>query len=149
MEGLFATLWDAGIARHDLYLAWDFTVASERSLAGRMLHIRDDAFASIGDDVPEFDVTSVEDSVDDRIFRTVHGTFEVPLYLTGSGEPGSRFAYDSPSPDALPARNGTFSADFQCNIPRATSADGADPVEPARGVVSVSYTHLTLPTIYS
>ena len=37
-------------AGDDLYLAWDFTVASERNLSERMLHIRDDAFASlIGD----------------------------------------------------------------------------------------------------
>ena len=34
-------------AASDLNLAWDFTVASERNLSGRMLHIRDDAFASL------------------------------------------------------------------------------------------------------
>jgi hypothetical protein len=39
----------AGIARDDLYLAWSFTVASERNLSERMLHIRDDAFAKLGD----------------------------------------------------------------------------------------------------
>jgi hypothetical protein len=49
MEALFGDLADAGIARGDLYLAWDFTVASARSLAGRMLAIRDDAFAQLGD----------------------------------------------------------------------------------------------------
>ena len=37
----------AGIARANLNLAWDFTVASEQNIAGRMLHIRDDAFASL------------------------------------------------------------------------------------------------------
>jgi hypothetical protein len=49
IEALFATLAKAGIARDDLYLAWDFTVASADSIAGRMLHIRDDAFAQLGD----------------------------------------------------------------------------------------------------
>ncbi|HYH61771.1 MAG TPA: hypothetical protein VD766_07885, partial [Solirubrobacterales bacterium] len=39
----------AGIARDDLYLAWDFTVASERNLTERALAIRDDAFAELGD----------------------------------------------------------------------------------------------------
>ena len=39
----------AGIKRRSLYLAWDFTVASERSLSERMLSIRDDAFAQLGD----------------------------------------------------------------------------------------------------
>ena len=46
---MFATLADAGIARDDLYLAWDFTIASERNLTERMLTIRDDAFAQLGD----------------------------------------------------------------------------------------------------
>ena len=32
MESIFRTLWQAGIPRHDLYLAWDFTVSSERNL---------------------------------------------------------------------------------------------------------------------
>jgi len=45
MESTFATLAEAGVAREDLYLAWDFTVASGRNLSERLLHIRDDAFA--------------------------------------------------------------------------------------------------------
>ena len=49
MNAIFATLGEAGIAKSDLYLAWDFTVASERNLSERMLHIRDDAFAQLGD----------------------------------------------------------------------------------------------------
>jgi hypothetical protein len=48
-ESLFATLGQAGIARRDLYLTWDFTVASEQSLTGRALSIRDDAFSQLGD----------------------------------------------------------------------------------------------------
>ena len=49
MEDVFATLAAAGIARNDLYLAWDFTVASRESLTKRALAIRDDAFAALGD----------------------------------------------------------------------------------------------------
>src|SRR5690606_38770393 len=45
----FSDLGRAGIEREDLYLAWDFTVASERNLTERMLSIRDDAFAQLGD----------------------------------------------------------------------------------------------------
>ena len=33
----------------ELYLAWDFTVASREGLTGRALHIRDQAFAELGD----------------------------------------------------------------------------------------------------
>jgi hypothetical protein len=48
-ERLFNTLKDAGIPRRGLYLAWDFTVASDRNIAGRLLHMRDEAFAELGD----------------------------------------------------------------------------------------------------
>jgi hypothetical protein len=44
MESIFATLGAAGIARNDLYLAWDFTVSSSRSMTEWLLSIRDDAF---------------------------------------------------------------------------------------------------------
>lgn len=132
MEGIFATLADAGIARDSLYLAWDFTVSSRRSLSERILHIRDDAFASLGDAAPTFSVDSVENDVDDRIYRRVTGTFTVPNYLTGTGAPGSRF---NNGPDGLPVRNGDFTTGFICNIPRSASADGELPVEPARAGV--------------
>ena len=33
----------------DLFLAWDFTVASERNLSERMLSIRDQSLAALGD----------------------------------------------------------------------------------------------------
>ncbi|MGZ8735249.1 MAG: hypothetical protein ACXW1M_08685, partial [Acidimicrobiia bacterium] len=133
-EDLFASLASAGFGRSDLYLAWDFTVASERNLSERMLHIRDDAFASLGgaDAAPAFTVTSVENNLDDRIFRRVTGTFAVPSYLTGSGAPGARFTV---GPDGLPDRNGDLQAGFICNIPRAASNDGAAPVTPARAGV--------------
>ena len=48
-EDVFDTLGDAGIARDDLYLAWDFTVASTENMTGRMLSMRDQAFADLGD----------------------------------------------------------------------------------------------------
>lgn len=49
MERIFKDLKRAGIGRSDLYLAWDFTVASGRNLSERMLGIRDKAFAALGD----------------------------------------------------------------------------------------------------
>lgn len=48
-ESIFGTLKDAGIGRHGLYMAWDFTVASTQNMTGRMLSMRDQAFADLGD----------------------------------------------------------------------------------------------------
>lgn len=136
MENVLNDLGRFGVARANLNLAWDFTVASEQNLAGRMLHIRDDAFASLNGAAPAFAVTNTQDNVDDRIFRRVTGTFTVPNYLTGDGSPGNKFNYaPNPGVDALPARNGNFTAGFICNIPRSVSVDGNDPVNPGRGAI--------------
>ena len=48
MEEIFTTLAAAGVPRNNLYLAWDFTVASQRSLTERLLFMRDDAFTRLG-----------------------------------------------------------------------------------------------------
>ncbi|MGZ8733686.1 MAG: hypothetical protein ACXW1M_00730, partial [Acidimicrobiia bacterium] len=137
MEQIFTTLSTAGVGRWDLALAWDFTVASQRSLSERLLHIRDDAFAALGDSVPSFSVTSIENDVNTNVYRRIRGTLQVPLYLTGTGSPGSRFNYaPGAGPDALPVRNGTFTAPFVCTVPRSVTADGADPVAPGRPIVT-------------
>ena len=52
MAAIFRALGQQGIDRSDLYLAWDFTVASTRNITGRMLAMRDDAFASLGGAAP-------------------------------------------------------------------------------------------------
>ena len=52
IDDVLSTLQSDGIQRQGLYLAWDFTVASEHSLAGRALAIRDDALHQLGDDTP-------------------------------------------------------------------------------------------------
>ncbi|WP_446215748.1 hypothetical protein [Micromonospora sp. IBHARD004] len=136
IKRILADLTTAGVKRGDLYLAWDFTVASRQGLTGRMLAIRDDAFATLGAAAPSFTVTNVADYTpeqDSRIARQVSGTIGVPSYLTGSGGPGSRLHYGpadgdgtAPTAYALPTPSGaTLQADFVCNIPRSASA--ADP----------------------
>ena len=116
MNDVLKSLDQAGVKRNDLYLAWDFTVASERNLSERMLHIRNTAFESLDDKAPQFQVTQVENDVDDRVARRVTGTFTVPNYLTGDGSPGNRF---DTGPNGLPQRNGDYTAPFMCIIPRA------------------------------
>jgi hypothetical protein len=129
METGFAVLETAGIARSELQLAWDFTVASRRSISERMLHIRDDALAVLGDDAPAFSVTAVTPSPDDGIAFQVEGTYTVPNYLTGDGGPGNRFSYGdavTATGDELPVRNGTVESSFICNVSDATVA-GSEP----------------------
>ncbi len=137
MEEIFAILADAGIAREELYLAWDFNVASVENITERLLHIRDDAFADLGNEAPEFSVLEVTDfqpcdaggcgeGQHAEIAREIYGTFLVPSYLDSEeGGPGSGFYYDEPD-DGLPDRLGgdnRFTAEFYCRIPRSVAED--------------------------
>jgi hypothetical protein len=131
METTIAALTAAGIARADLQLAWDFTIATTENIAGRMLHIRDDALAQLGDTAsPAFTITSVAPGDEgSNIATQVLGTFTVPNYLTGDGGPGNRFSYGdgvTPTGDEMPVQNGTVEVGFRCNISAATAA-GTEP----------------------
>ncbi|HEX6567808.1 MAG TPA: hypothetical protein VF015_01525 [Acidimicrobiales bacterium] len=126
MEDLFRTLRRTRVDRDELTLAWDFTVASGRSLSERLLAMRDDAFGGLGDAAPAFTVTSAAASTRANLATEVQGTYEVPSYLTGTGGPGSVLNNgDGPGDSPIPVRNGTYTARFICTIPRsATNADG-------------------------
>lgn len=132
-EAIFKRLQRSGISRHGLYLAWDFTVASDASNAGRALAMRDAAFAQLGDTdladgvpqgaAPSFQVTGVEeDPFPGEIARRVKGTFEVPCYLFPNCGPGGTFQL---APDGTPTQNGTWIANFDCIVPE--SAVGGSP----------------------
>ncbi len=126
MDGLFRSLLrHARVDRDELVLAWDFTVASEESLSERLLAMRDDAFRRLGRAAPRFTVTSNLPSTRANLAREVSGTFQVPSYLTGGGEPGAVLNNGTgPESSPIPARNGTYTARFICTVP--TSAIDAD-----------------------
>ena len=137
MEDIFSVLADAGVEREELYLAWDFNIASVENITERILHIRDDAFAALGGAAPEFAVTEVVDLApcgeagcaagqDQYKSRTIVGTFQVPNYLASAeGGPGSPFFYAEPN-DGLPDRMGgdnMFTARFYCSVARSVAED--------------------------
>ena len=108
MNKIFRTLRKAGIPRKSLYLAWDFTVASEGNLSSRVLTMRNRAFEQLGDtnlangtvegSAPNTTITGstnypdrcdqgsdpnvCEAGEDDEILRDIEGTIEVPCYLS-------------------------------------------------------------------
>jgi hypothetical protein len=139
-ESIFRTLKRAGIPRRNLYLAWDFTVASEQNLSERMLAIRDDAFEQLGDteladlevqgDSPSFLVTDVqefEESENEYLIRRVEGRVMVPCYLNMPGcPPGASFNYgDGNIPAQLPGN--MQAANFICNVPRIAAEQTVKP----------------------
>jgi hypothetical protein len=126
MEDLFRTLRRARVRRSGVTLAWDFTVASGENLSERLLAMRDDAFADLGDAAPAFTVTDVRPSTRANLATEVQGTFQVPSYLTGDGSPGTVLNNGvGPGSSPIPERNGEYTARFICTIPSsATHPDG-------------------------
>lgn len=128
-EAIFKRLQRSGINPRKLYLAWDFTVASDANNAGRALAMRDAAFTQLGDTdlsdgvpqggAPSFQVTNVEeDPFPGEMARRVKGSFEVPCYLFPSCGPGGTFQL---GPDGTPTQNGTWIANFDCIVPESVA----------------------------
>jgi len=112
----FPKMATAGVAREGLYLAWTFTVASPQSLAGRVLSMRDDAFGKVSGLAPVYKVAQSQTTdLQPGIGKIVRGTFEVPLYLSGNGGPGSTMTYSPLNGD--PLSTGVTSANFTCSLP--------------------------------
>ncbi|MBS1878911.1 MAG: hypothetical protein JST31_05320, partial [Actinobacteria bacterium] len=138
-EEVFKLLRRAGIGRKDLYLAWDFTVASDANNTGRELAMRNAAFAQLGDTnladgipqgvSPSFQVTSVENEPDPgQIARRVKGTFQVPCYLFPSCGPGGTFHLDA---GGDPIQNGIWTANFDCIVPLSVTTGSPGRGRPA------------------
>lgn len=142
----------AGVERSSLYMAWDFTIASQKSVTARALQIRDDAFERLGDtnladrkiqgDSPDVEVTAVCNVGDPSscgagigkglpvpsgdMLRYVEGKINnIPCYLDTNGcAAGTKFkiAADG-SVDFDPSF--TMSIPFRCIIPKAVQPGGA------------------------
>jgi len=138
-EQIFDTLRRAGIKRKELYLAWDFTVASREGLSGRALKIRDEAFSELGDtnladgvpagsepvftanpDIPD-DLPDEADADGRRDLGDsirISGSIVVPCFLDAAGcPPGSEFNL---GPGGTPQRipGNTTLANVVCVIPK-------------------------------
>ena len=117
------------------YMAWDFTIASEKSLAEPALTMHRLAFEWLAkhhlayngksaipatDYAPAFTVTSSRTA---NGVRDVHGTFQVPLFLKDT----TPFSAMTVNHSGNPVINGTktWTADFICVLPSTISPSGA------------------------
>ncbi|MBX7113913.1 MAG: hypothetical protein K1X64_06210 [Myxococcaceae bacterium] len=91
---IFPALTQAGIARQDLQLAWDFTVGSNDSVTRDLLKVRELTLAWLKTNTPTVTITDVKDTPDDDVWRRIYGKITVPLFLT-KPDPGSRLNRDA------------------------------------------------------
>lgn len=120
-RALYADIFDrlakAGVPKADLQIAWDYTTASRENNTRRLLHMRDDALAQVGEEGPEYEVISHEDNPSEHIRRRILVKMKVPLYLDKPG-PGGKFILDD---DGMPTQNGTAEYEVLIHIPNAAT----------------------------
>ena len=107
----------AGVGIDSLTLAWSFTVASADSTAGSLLAMRNDMITRIGFASPIYNVVSVVENpadLPDGIGRIVKGKIEVPLYLSGKGEPGAHMNVDAKGKPKF--RGFNVAVDYTCML---------------------------------
>ncbi|WAS91997.1 hypothetical protein [Nannocystis punicea] len=129
---IFTRLEDAGVARDDLQLAWDFTTASRENNTAGLLKMRDEALALVGDDGPAYTLTLVDaEHPDPHVGLYVEGTMTVPLYLDQPG-PGAHLVLGD---DGLPSQNGAAEFDFTLVIPQSAFTTPATPLQYGHGLL--------------
>src|SRR5690349_3383920 len=85
---IFAPLAEAGWAREDLQLAWDFTVGTHDAVVADMLRVRELTLAWLEENEPEITITDVIMDPADNVAFQVIGTISAPLF-DEEDEPGS------------------------------------------------------------
>lgn len=134
---IFKAIKKAGVKRDkSLFLTWDFTVASEKSLAGRALSMRDQAFAQLGDTnladgavqgrAPLYTLQTANYSADAGLAtkaqayaQVVEGTVQVPCFMTNNCAPGSHMVLDAAG---KPKQQSIYNARFTCVVPATATA---------------------------
>ncbi len=117
-DDIFKKLENAGVARKDLQIAWDFTTSSRENNTRFLVAMRDDALAKVGMAGPEYTLTKTEEFTEaenTHIWRRFIGTMKVPLYLDQPG-PGGKLVLGA---DGLPKQNGWADYEFVVHVPHA------------------------------
>ena len=134
-EDIFARLEDAGVARDNLQLAWDFTTASQADTTSWLLHMRDEALAMVGPGGPAYQIDEIIPDWQPGIAFRIRGQMEVPLYLDIPGPGGVIELGD----DGLPELTGTAMYPFTVIVPSSAANEPAALLQFGHGLFG-SYT---------
>jgi hypothetical protein len=145
MRRIFHDLRRAGFSSGDigeLQLAFDFVVASQGNTTGEMLSMRDQAFAWLaGQSGPTFQVDPSQSQEFDCsvpgqfLWRRVHGTFQVPLFLSvdPAADPGD-VGFLQHDAAGTPHWSTLENAPFTILVPCAAQAGPVPPVVVGHGL---------------
>lgn len=131
-DSMFDLLKAHGIAKDSVTLAWDFTTASSNALHGKMLSIRDQTLATVGEDGPEMTFTEIKDfqntdpgapNFNTETAVEFRGTFKTPLYMV---ESGNGWVFNLNAAGEV-EQNGWKNEDFYIHVPWSAVGATADP----------------------
>jgi hypothetical protein len=111
-------LKDQELKKSDILLAWDFTTASEATITGPLVAMRDKALAEWESSSLGYTIDSVEDSPSSLISRRIKGKFQVPWFLDTDGKIVS-------GSDEKPMMAGLGEATFVVHIPKSVAQAAA------------------------
>ncbi len=128
-EEMFATLEEAGVARDDLVLAWDFVTASDDSMTADLVAMRDQALPAMGEAGASlgFEVEALDGGDPALVLRLLRGTHDAPNFTTNGedddsilrrGSDGAGGAGDRGGPEL----DGTYTANFAAIVPRCVTS---------------------------
>jgi hypothetical protein len=118
-DQLLTALETQGWPRKDLLIAWDFVTASHEALHGRVLSMREQLFAAMGEQGLGMKITQVKEyteAQDKNIALEFHGTFEAPNFLVPHNEFYHRLNL---APDGMPKAQGLVERPFEVRVPRS------------------------------
>jgi hypothetical protein len=128
-EAMFDALEEAGVARDELVLAWDFVTASDDSMTADLITMRDQALPAMGEAGANLTFTTEEVEADPQVaLRLFLGTHDAPNFMTngeaddsilrrgadgagGAGDPGR------------PVMDGMYTANFSAVIPACVATE--------------------------
>lgn len=135
IEALLTRLAALGVAREDLILAFEFTVASRANTVDEGVAMRDAALAwlearrAVGETLFEIDAVEERDCASGGVFaRIVDGRFAVPLFLSGDlvADPVSQGQLVIGA-SGLPEIQGVVDAPLSLSIPCVVAENLPDP----------------------
>ncbi len=129
---IFGKLKAAGVDTGDLQIAWDFTTASRDNNTRWLIHMRDDALKTVGDQGPPYAIDSIEANPNSHIAKRIHAHMTVPIYLDTGAANGTLLLGD----DGLPKQNGTYDFPFVVHVPNSlTDGSSGPPLQNGHGLL--------------
>ena len=111
---LFAALATAGVDKHELVLAWDFTTASDDFLTADLLAMRAAAVPAMGTNGANLTFVATAQPNTAVTYKMYLGTFKSPTFLTDGEQDDSILARDA---SGTPVMSGLRDANFAAIVP--------------------------------